>query len=117
MAWASCGNIADGRNLPIRWSKAENIRWSIQLPGWGTSSPVVFGERVFVTSQAEDLDRKSLLLLCFDRGCTLRKRCQEILLRAPTFYLRLYRGMAVLSFKIPRHHVKRFLTRMARELS
>ena len=44
--------VADGRNLPVRWSKTENIRWSVKLPGWGTSSPVVYGNRVFVTSHA-----------------------------------------------------------------
>jgi outer membrane protein assembly factor BamB len=60
-------NLADGRNLPLHWSKTENIRWSVTLPGWGTSSPVVFGERVFVTSQVEDGGKKSLLLLCFSR--------------------------------------------------
>lgn len=59
-------NVADNRNLPVRWSATENIRWSVKLPGWGTSSPVVYGKRVFVTSQAEEGGRKSLLLLCFN---------------------------------------------------
>ena len=35
--------VADGGNLPIRWSQTENILWSVKLPGWGTSSPVIFG--------------------------------------------------------------------------
>jgi outer membrane protein assembly factor BamB len=60
-------NVADNRNLPVRWSATENIRWSVKLPGWGTSSPVVYGQRVFVTSQAEEGGNKSLLLLCFNR--------------------------------------------------
>src|SRR6266446_5428257 len=60
-------NVADDRNLPVRWSQTENVRWSVKLPGWGTSSPVVFGNRVFVTSQADDGGKKSLLLLCFNR--------------------------------------------------
>lgn len=58
--------IADGRNLPLRWSKSENIRWSAKLPGWGTSSPVVFRNRVFVTTHLKD-GKTSLLTLCFDR--------------------------------------------------
>src|SRR5216683_2621222 len=57
--------VADGRSVPIRWSKTENVRWSVNLPGWGTSSPVVYGDRVFVTSHWKD--KKSLLTLCFDR--------------------------------------------------
>jgi len=59
--------VADGRDLPIRWSQSENVRWSVRLPGWGTSSPVVAGARLFVTSQAEQGGKKSLLTLCFDR--------------------------------------------------
>jgi outer membrane protein assembly factor BamB len=57
--------VADGRKLPIQWSKTKNIRWSVKLPGWGTSSPVVYGDRVFVTSHLKD--KKSLLTLCFHR--------------------------------------------------
>jgi outer membrane protein assembly factor BamB len=59
--------VADGRSLPVQWSLTRNIRWSVELPGWGTSSPVVYGDRVFVTSQVEQGGRKSLLTLCFDR--------------------------------------------------
>jgi outer membrane protein assembly factor BamB len=58
--------VADGRKLPIRWSQTENVRWSVKLPGWGTSSPVVYGDRVFVTSHVKD--PKSLLTLCIDRN-------------------------------------------------
>ncbi len=61
-------NVADSRNLPLRWSQTENVHWSAKLPGWGTSSPVVFGNRIFVTSQAEEGGKKSLLLLCLNRG-------------------------------------------------
>ena len=59
--------IADGQNPPLRWSTTENVAWSAKLPGWGTSSPVVYRERVFITTQAETDGRKSLLTLCFDR--------------------------------------------------
>lgn len=59
--------VADDRNLPLRWSQTENVRWSVKLPGWGTSSPVVFGNKLFVTSQVEKDGKKSLLTLCSDR--------------------------------------------------
>ena len=55
--------IADNRNLPTQWSQSENIRWSVKLPGWGTSSPVVYGSRVFVTSEHNADGKKSLLTL------------------------------------------------------
>jgi len=60
--------VADGASLPIRWSRTENVRWSVKLPGWGTSSPVVYGDRLFVTSQLEQGGKKSLLTLSFDRN-------------------------------------------------
>lgn len=64
---ANADGVADHRNLPVRWTQSENVRWSVQLPGWGTSSPVVYADRVFVTTQLEENGRKSLLTLCFDR--------------------------------------------------
>lgn len=60
--------IADNRNLPTHWSQMENICWSVKLPGWGTSSPVVYGSRVFVTSELNHEGNKSLLTLGFDRS-------------------------------------------------
>jgi len=57
----------DRRNLPTHWSQVENVRWSVKLPGWGTSSPVINGDRLFVTSQVEQDGKKSLLTLCFHR--------------------------------------------------
>lgn len=43
--------ISPERNLPVRWSATENIAWRAALPGKGVSSPVVAGDKVFVTSQ------------------------------------------------------------------
>lgn len=60
--------VADHQNPPIRWSQTENIAWTAKLPGWGTSSPVVYGDRVFVTSQDERDGKPALLTLCFDRA-------------------------------------------------
>ena len=37
--------------LPQRWNDRENIAWKAQLGGLGVSSPIVWGDRVFVTSQ------------------------------------------------------------------
>jgi len=43
--------IADDANVPDRWSATENLVWKAPLAGLGVSSPIVFGDRVFVTSQ------------------------------------------------------------------
>ena len=44
--------ISDGQNLPDRWDPktGENILWRTAIPGLAHSSPVVWGNRVFVTS-------------------------------------------------------------------
>ena len=44
--------VAEGQNLPDRWdgAKGENILWRTPIPGLAHSSPVVWGNRIFVTS-------------------------------------------------------------------
>ena len=60
--------------LPTQWGKTENIRWSVKLPGWGRSSPIVYGNRVFITSELNQEDKKSPLTLGFDRTDDLELR-------------------------------------------
>jgi outer membrane protein assembly factor BamB len=42
--------IADDATLPVSWSTTEHVAWTANLPGRGWSSPIVWGDRVFVTS-------------------------------------------------------------------
>ncbi|MEE2989845.1 MAG: PQQ-binding-like beta-propeller repeat protein [Planctomycetota bacterium] len=62
--------------VPASWSTTENLRWSIDLPGPGSSSPIVVGERVLVTSysgyghpigNAGEIAGLKRHLLCLDR--------------------------------------------------
>lgn len=41
--------ISEATGLPLNWSLDENIAWKTRLPGPGASSPVVFGDRIYVT--------------------------------------------------------------------
>lgn len=43
--------LAPDKTLPLRWSATENIAWKTRLTGLGVSTPIVSGDRVFVTSQ------------------------------------------------------------------
>src|SRR5919201_1237108 len=43
--------VSTETNLPERWGPKESIAWEAPLRGAGVSSPVIFGDRVFVTSQ------------------------------------------------------------------
>ena len=42
--------VADGSTLPQNWSTTTNVAWSIEVPGRGWSSPIVWRDRVFLTS-------------------------------------------------------------------
>jgi len=42
--------VAPDADPPVRWSEQENVRWKSALPGKGHSSPIVFGERVYLTT-------------------------------------------------------------------
>lgn len=44
--------VAPRANPPIEWSETKNVRWKIVLPGFGHSTPAVWGDRVFVTTAA-----------------------------------------------------------------
>ena len=47
-------NDGKHKGLPIKWSKTENVKWKTQVPGTGWSSPVVWGDKVFITSVIND---------------------------------------------------------------
>jgi len=42
--------VADSPALPETWSTTTNVRWKTAIPGHGWSSPVVWGDRIFLTS-------------------------------------------------------------------
>jgi outer membrane protein assembly factor BamB len=61
--------VADEKTMPLKWSATENIAWKVALPGPGASSPIIWGDRVFVTAftgeKASEIVRH---VLCFDRA-------------------------------------------------
>jgi len=57
-------SVAEASDLPVEFGPTRNMAWRFQLPGPGGSSPIVFGERVFVTSVVEA--DNSLALICLD---------------------------------------------------
>ena len=57
-SWAQWrGPMANGfaphADPPVEWSEEKNVRWKIALPGKGHSSPIVFGDRVYVTAAVQ----------------------------------------------------------------
>ena len=55
--------VSSETDLPTKWSTTENVRWKVALPEPGNSTPIVWGDRVFVT-QPVGAERT---LMCFDR--------------------------------------------------
>ncbi|MFT4637431.1 MAG: outer membrane protein assembly factor BamB [Verrucomicrobiales bacterium] len=52
-------------NLPTKFSKEENVKWSVDMPGTGSSTPAIWGDHVFITST--DPTDKALEAFCLDR--------------------------------------------------
>lgn len=76
--------VSDSKNLPTRWSKENNVKWKARVPSWSGSSPVIWGDRIFVASPSEagkgpnapqkrgmggarKPDGTDLLLLCYSK--------------------------------------------------
>src|SRR2546421_196184 len=57
--------LSHEKNLPVKWSKIEGLRWKAELPGKGLSNPVIAGGRVYVTATAA-YQQKREVVLCFD---------------------------------------------------
>ena len=91
---ANAGGLAMGSITPARWDveKAQNVLWRVPIPGLGHSSPIIWGDRLFVTAavnqrvaaplkvglygnpeSAEDNDVQQWKVLC------LNKRTGEVL--------------------------------------
>jgi outer membrane protein assembly factor BamB len=57
--------VAEETGLPAKWSDTQNVRWKVELPGRGVSSPVIADGRVFVTASS-GYRQGRLHVLCFD---------------------------------------------------
>lgn len=53
--------LSEEKNLPVKWSTTENVKWRIELPEACNSTPIVWGDRVFVTQPVGD--RRTLMCL------------------------------------------------------
>lgn len=41
---------APGADPPVQWSESSNVRWKVDIPGHGHATPVIWGDRVFLTT-------------------------------------------------------------------
>jgi outer membrane protein assembly factor BamB len=47
-------NVSPSARLPTHWSKTDNIAWKVPLTGWGNSTPAIWRDVIFLTTQADD---------------------------------------------------------------
>lgn len=68
----SLDGVSQESNLPVRWSTRENVTWKLPMPAWSGSTPIVWGDRIFLNVA----DRGNLYLWSVDRadGSVLWKR-------------------------------------------
>jgi len=66
--------VAESTNLPVNWSEDENIAWKTEIHGLGWSSPVIYGQQVWLTTATQDGTELSVLCLDKDSGEILLDR-------------------------------------------
>ena len=56
--------ISNEKDLPVRWTRDENVAWKLPLPSWSGATPIIWGDRIFLNvAEKEDLS-----LWCVDRA-------------------------------------------------
>jgi len=68
--------IAEAANLPVQWAE-KDFNWRVKLPGVGHSSPVIWGDKLFLTSGDPKTARRFVLCLRTSDGSTLWQREYE----------------------------------------
>ncbi|MCS7024105.1 MAG: PQQ-binding-like beta-propeller repeat protein [Bryobacteraceae bacterium] len=64
--------VSAERNLPVRWSRTENVTWSLPMPDRSGSTPIIWGERIFLN--VADGDKLELWCVNREKGEILWKR-------------------------------------------
>ena len=60
----SLNGVSTEKNLPVEWSTEENVTWKLELPEWSGSTPIIWGDRIFLNVAAGD----GLYLWCVNRN-------------------------------------------------
>ena len=77
--------VSNETGLPVSWSEGEGVIWKVPLPGSGISNPIVWGDRVFVTS-SDGRDQDELHLICLSRDDGSEKWHLRLWGSSPTLY-------------------------------
>jgi outer membrane protein assembly factor BamB len=84
--------VSRDKGLPATWGPRENLVWRTELPGAGSSSPITFGPRIFLTAYSGynvpgrpggDMKRLKLHLVCLDRRDGTIRWSQDVAPKLP----------------------------------
>ena len=56
---------SDAKDVPLKWSESQSVKWKVAVPGKGWSSPIILGDQVWMTTSTDE--GKKLRAICFDR--------------------------------------------------
>jgi outer membrane protein assembly factor BamB len=68
--------LSDAKTIPVKWTDSD-CRWKAKLPGEGISSPVVWGEKLFITSAEADAGQRHLVCLSTVDGQELWRQSES----------------------------------------
>jgi outer membrane protein assembly factor BamB len=63
--------ISGEKNLPVKWTTTENVTWKLEMTAWSGSTPIIWGEYIFLNASEWESNRSvkgDLSLWCVDRA-------------------------------------------------
>ena len=85
-AWRKNGlGITQATGLPIVWDTETNIAWSAEIEGQGNSSPIIWDNKLFITTATNDSKTRSILCYDINSGKRLWQKDYTVEKVAPTY--------------------------------
>jgi outer membrane protein assembly factor BamB len=70
---ARSDGLGVGATLPETWSPTENVVWKAGIPGWGWSSPIIWGKKIFVTAAVGEQELQKPVIGGYPGGRVMAK--------------------------------------------
>jgi outer membrane protein assembly factor BamB len=71
-------SVSKDATPPTHWGPTKNVKWKVAIPGSGSGSPIIWGDRVFVVSAVPNADSAyEFVIICLDRE-TGRQKWKQV---------------------------------------
>jgi outer membrane protein assembly factor BamB len=98
------GHVEDA-NVPLTWSETKNVLWKTKLPGSGNSTPILWGDRIFLTAAGEGGAERYVMCLSTGGKLLWKKTAADSVPLEPTH---AWNGYASASVAVDGKHVVAF---------